>query len=39
VGTDTHGEVGPLDRTEAMIKDAGLSEDRFLRGERVRAKA
>lgn len=37
VGTDTHGEVGPLDRTEAMIRDAGLSEERFLRGERVRA--
>jgi histidinol phosphatase-like PHP family hydrolase len=39
VGTDTHGEVGPLDRTEAMIRDAGLSQDRFLRGERVRGKA
>lgn len=39
VGTDTHGEVGPLDRTEAMIKDAGLSGERFLRGDRVRAKA
>ncbi|MGH2378022.1 MAG: hypothetical protein ACRDGT_06055 [Candidatus Limnocylindria bacterium] len=39
VGTDTHGEVGPLDRTEAMIRDAGLPEGRFLSGERVRRAA
>ena len=39
VGTDTHGEVGPLDRTEAMIRDAGLPEDRFLAGTRVRGGA
>ena len=36
VGTDAHGEIGPLDRTEAMIRDAALPEERFLRGERVR---
>ena len=36
VGSDSHGEIGPLDRTEAMIRDASLPEDRFLRGERVR---
>lgn len=36
VGTDAHGEIGPLDRTEAMIRDAELPLDRFLRGERVR---
>jgi histidinol phosphatase-like PHP family hydrolase len=36
VGTDSHGEIGPLDRTEAMIRDAALPHERFLRGERVR---
>ena len=36
VGTDSHGEIGPLDRTEAMIRGAALPDDRFLRGERVR---
>lgn len=36
VGTDAHGEIGPLDRTEAMIRDAGLPHERFLRGERLR---
>lgn len=37
VGTDSHGEIGPLDRTLGMIRDAGLPEERFLRGSRVRA--
>jgi histidinol phosphatase-like PHP family hydrolase len=37
VGTDAHGEIGPLDRTEAMIRDAALPEGRFLRGERIRS--
>lgn len=36
VGTDTHGELGPLDRTEAMIDEAQLSRDRFLEGAKVR---
>jgi histidinol phosphatase-like PHP family hydrolase len=36
VGSDTHGEVGPLDRTEAMIREAALPHERFLEGERVR---
>jgi histidinol phosphatase-like PHP family hydrolase len=35
VGTDTHGEVGPLDRTEAMIREADLPYERFLSGARV----
>lgn len=37
VGSDTHGELGPLDRTEAMIGDARLPRERFLAGERIRA--
>jgi len=37
VGTDTHGAIGPLDRTLAMIKGARLDEARFLDGRRVRA--
>ena len=36
VGTDSHGEIGPLDRTEAMIGDAGLPRERFLDGTRTR---
>ncbi len=36
VGTDSHGEIAPIDRTEAMIREARLPEDRFLRGRRVR---
>lgn len=36
VGTDSHGEIGPLDRTEAMVRDAALPEERFLSGVRVR---
>ena len=35
VGTDTHGELGPLDRTEAMIREAGLPAARFLDGTRA----
>ena len=35
VGTDSHGDIGPLHRTEAMIQDASLPHERFLRGERV----
>lgn len=34
VGTDSHGEIGPLDRTIAMIGEAELPEDRFLAGAR-----
>lgn len=36
VGTDTHGELGPLDRTERMIGEADLPVDRFLAGARIR---
>lgn len=39
VGSDTHFELQPLDRTEAMILDAGISPDergRFLNGSRER---
>ncbi|MDE3113111.1 MAG: hypothetical protein KGN00_02165 [Chloroflexota bacterium] len=36
VGSDSHGEIGPLRRTEAMIREAGLAQDRFLDGGRVR---
>jgi histidinol phosphatase-like PHP family hydrolase len=39
VGTDSHGEIGPLDRTEAMIREAALPHDRFLGGSRVRAQS
>lgn len=39
VGSDTHGELGPLDRTAAMISDADLPHDRFLDGARVRQRA
>jgi histidinol phosphatase-like PHP family hydrolase len=37
VGSDTHFELQPLDRTDAMIREAGLEEARFLAGSRVRA--
>ncbi|MEP6695204.1 MAG: hypothetical protein ABJB39_11235, partial [Chloroflexota bacterium] len=36
VGTDTHFSLGPLDKTMAMIRGAGLPEDEFLAGARVR---
>jgi histidinol phosphatase-like PHP family hydrolase len=36
VGTDTHFELKPLDRTAAMIEAAGLAPERFLQGTRVR---
>jgi len=36
VGSDTHFELRPLDRTDAMIRAAGLPVDRFLQGRRVR---
>lgn len=36
VGTDSHQEIGPLDRTMAMIRDAGLPEDRFRTGAEAR---
>src|SRR2546428_4540423 len=36
VGSDTHFELKPLDKTMAMIKEAGLDEARFLSGARVR---
>ena len=37
VGSDTHFALKPLDRTMAMIGAAGLAEDRFLQGKRVRS--
>ncbi|MBI3522450.1 MAG: hypothetical protein HY071_05030 [Chloroflexi bacterium] len=37
VGSDTHFELKPLDRTARMIDEAGLSHDRFLDGRRVRS--
>jgi histidinol phosphatase-like PHP family hydrolase len=36
VGSDTHYSLKPLDKTMAMIRAAGLPEDRFLDGRRVR---
>jgi histidinol phosphatase-like PHP family hydrolase len=36
VGTDSHFSMKPLDKTMAMIRGAGLPEDRFLTGSRVR---
>jgi histidinol phosphatase-like PHP family hydrolase len=36
VGSDTHFELRPLDKTMAMIKGARLDEARFLSGARVR---
>ncbi len=36
VGSDTHFALRPLDKTMAMIRAAGLQEDRFLAGSRVR---
>jgi histidinol phosphatase-like PHP family hydrolase len=30
VGTDSHDEIGPLGRTEAMIREAGLGRDLFI---------
>ena len=39
VGTDSHGEIGPLDRTDAMIRGADLAHDRFLDGSRARRHA
>lgn len=35
VGSDAHGEIAPLERTEAMIREAGLPRDRFLAGRRA----
>ena len=37
VGSDTHFELAPLDKTDAMIRAASLPHERFLAGERVRA--
>jgi histidinol phosphatase-like PHP family hydrolase len=37
VGSDTHGSLAPLDKTEAMIQAASLPHERFLAGERVHA--
>ena len=39
VGSDTHFSLKPLDKTMAMIAAAGLAEDSFLAGHRVRARA
>jgi histidinol phosphatase-like PHP family hydrolase len=36
VGTDSHFSIKPLDKTMEMIRGAGLPEDRFLAGSRVR---
>jgi histidinol phosphatase-like PHP family hydrolase len=36
VGSDTHFELRPLDKTMAMVRDARLDEGRFLSGSRVR---
>jgi histidinol phosphatase-like PHP family hydrolase len=36
VGTDSHFAIGPIDKTMAMIRDAGLDAGRFLAGSRVR---
>jgi histidinol phosphatase-like PHP family hydrolase len=36
VGSDTHFELRPLERTAEMIRDAGLAADRFIAGQRVR---
>ncbi|MGH2498546.1 MAG: hypothetical protein ACRDF0_00395 [Candidatus Limnocylindria bacterium] len=38
VGSDSHFELLPLDRTAAMIAAAGLPHDRFLAGRRLRAR-
>jgi len=35
VGTDTHFEIKPLDRTDAMIAGAALDRQRFLNGARL----
>ncbi len=35
VGSDTHFELLPLDRTEAMIREAGITEAPFLDGRRA----
>ncbi len=39
VGSDAHGEIAPLERTEEMIREAGLPRERFLDGRRVRPAA
>jgi histidinol phosphatase-like PHP family hydrolase len=39
VGSDSPHEIRPLDRTEAMIDEAGLPRERFLAGRRQRALA
>ncbi|MBU6422534.1 MAG: hypothetical protein KGJ98_03935 [Chloroflexota bacterium] len=37
VGSDSHGEISPLDRTDEMIREARLPRERFLDGRRRRA--
>jgi len=37
VGSDTHFELLPLERTAAMIRDAGVGEAPFLDGRRIQA--
>ena len=39
VGSDTHFEIRPLDRTDAMIAAASLPRERFLAGSGLRASA
>jgi histidinol phosphatase-like PHP family hydrolase len=36
VGSDTHFELAPLEKTAQMIRAAALETDRFLAGQRVR---
>jgi hypothetical protein len=35
VGTDTHFEIKPLDKTDAMIAAAALDRARFMAGSRL----
>ena len=39
VGSDTHFDLRPLDKTMTMIRAAGLEEDRFLSGSGVRVRS
>jgi histidinol phosphatase-like PHP family hydrolase len=39
VGTDSHFSIKPLEKTMAMIRAAGLGDERFLAGARIRARS
>lgn len=39
VGSDTHGEIAPLRRTDGMIRDSELAPERFLTGVRDASRA